>query len=515
VPRLPKRAVPVLYLTVLIIATAGLVYELIAGTVASYVLGDSVFQFSTIIGCYLSAMGLGAYLSRFFTTRLVQRFIEVELAAALVGGMSAPFLFIAFARAEAFQVLLYGLVALIGVLVGLELPLLMRVLEKELDFKELVARVLSFDYIGALIGSLLFALVLTPRLGLTRTSLLFGMLNCGVALTTTWVLGDLIYRPIRWRLRGLGVALGVVLAVAFVFANRITRFADEEIYPDPVLYSEQTPYQRIVVTQGVLGIQLFLNGNLQFASSDEYRYHEALVHPAFAVARRPRRVLVLGGGDGLAVREVLRHPAVETVTLVDLDPAMTRLARQLPPLRALNDDALEDPRVRVINDDAFVWLDRWGEEVADYDVVVIDFPDPNNFSLGKLYSRRFYRLLRRVMHPGTAVVVQSTSPLYARRSFWSIEATMRAAGLHTRAYHASVPSFGEWGYVLAMAQPFDAPARLVPVDGLRFLHDDVMPSLFRFGADTRRPEDDDEVEVNRLDTQHLVQTYQAEWSRWQ
>lgn len=507
---LVRRRVPLLFLTVLVIATAGLIYELIAGTLASYVLGDSVFQFSTIIGVYLSAMGLGAYLSRFVRDRLAERFVEIELAAAFVGGASAPFLYLVFAHASSFRVLLYGTVVLIGALVGIELPLLMRILEKELDFKELVAKVLTFDYLGALVGSLLFAIVLMPTLGLVRTSLLLGLANCAVGLMSTWVLGDLIYRSIRWRLRAKGALVAVILATAFVFQDEITGLAEGELYADPVILSEQTRYQRIVLTRGALGTSLFLNGNLQFASSDEYRYHEALVHPAFALAPRHARVLILGGGDGLAVREVLRHPGVERVTLVDLDPAMTAMALRVPAMRELNEDALADPRVSVVNDDAMVWLDE-GEH-HPFDVVLIDFPDPNNFSLGKLYTTRFYQLLRRVMHGDTAVIVQATSPLYARRSFWCIERTMAASGLHTAPFHAFVPSFGEWGYVLAMTRPFDVPHRVPEVEGLRYLNDETLRSLFVFSEDLARPED---VGVNRLNTQLLVQYYEAEWSRWQ
>ena len=171
---------PVLFLNVLIIATCGLVYELLAGTLASYVLGDSVTQFSLIIGIYLFALGVGAWLSRFIDTGLARKFIEVELGVALLGGLSAPLLFLSFGRFSYFPVVLYGLVFGIGVLVGLELPLLMRILKDVLDFKELVSRVLTFDYVGALVASLLFPLFLVPKLGLVRTSLIFGLLNAGV-----------------------------------------------------------------------------------------------------------------------------------------------------------------------------------------------------------------------------------------------------------------------------------------------------------------------------------------------
>src|SRR3954469_12318290 len=186
-----KRA-PLLFLNVFVIATCGLIYELLAGTLSSYVLGDSVTQFSIIIGIYLFAMGVGSWLSRFIDNHLAERFIEIELSVAVIGGFSAPLLFLSFAHISYFSIVLYGIVFMIGVLVGLEIPLLMRILKDELDFKELVARVLAFDYAGALIASLLFPIFLVPKLGLVRTSLMFGFLNAGVGLWATWLMRPLI-----------------------------------------------------------------------------------------------------------------------------------------------------------------------------------------------------------------------------------------------------------------------------------------------------------------------------------
>jgi len=503
----PARRPLLLYLTVLAIATAGLVYELIAGALASYVLGDSVTQFSTTIGVYLSALGLGSYLSRFVKERLAQRFVEIELAAALVGGGSAPILFLAFGHAEFFSVVLYGMVIAVGTLVGLELPLLMRILRDEVDFDSLVAKVLTFDYAGALVGSLLFAVLLVPKLGLVRTSLLFGMLNCAVGFLTTWVLSDRIFAPARARLRQRAVALMAALLACFVYAERITQLSEEGMYASSIVYAEQSAYQRIVLTSGGGGYQLFLNGNLQFSSVDEYRYHEALVHPAFAAASLQKRVLVLGGGDGLAVREVLRHPQVEHVTLVDLDPAMTRLARESELLRTLNHDALSDERVEVVVDDALVWLDQRVTET--YDVILVDFPDPNNFSLGKLYTTWFYHLLQKAMHSESVVSVQSTSPLLARRSYWCVVTTMETTGLHVLPYHALVPSFGEWGYTLAKKGPLVVPTSL-GISGLSYLNDATLPTLFVFSADMARIE----AAPNRLNNQLLVQYYEQDFSRW-
>jgi spermidine synthase len=495
-----------LFATVLLVAACGLAYELAAGALASYVLGDSVTQFSLVIGVYLSAMGVGAWLSRYVDRELAERFVDVELAVALVGGFSAPALFVLFGRVDHFRPILFGFVLAVGTLVGLEIPLFLRILRRQLAFKELVARVLSLDYLGALVASILFPVVLVPKLGLVRTTLAVGLVNAGVGLWSTWLLGDAIRRP--GRLRARSVAVIALLAAGLAGADRLTALAEEALYADPIVYTRQSPYQRIVLTAGRGAFQLFLDGNLQFSSTDEYRYHEALVHPAFAVAARHADVLVLGGGDGLAVREILRHPGVERVTLVDLDPAMTALAVDVPWVRELNAGALLDPRVAVVNDDAFAWLGELPPE-RRFDLVVVDFPDPNGFSLGKLYTTRFYRLLRAHLAEGGAVAVQSTSPLLARASYWCIAATMEASGFAVRPYHAPVPSFGEWGFMLAKAAPFEPPARVPPVEGLRYLSDALVPGLFAFGPDLARVP----VEVNRLDNQILVQYYESEWRR--
>ena len=511
-PPRPRRKPPsevLLYINVLVVATCGLIYELISGTLGSYLLGDSVTQFSLVIGLYLSAMGIGAWLSRHLDGNLARRFVDVELAVALIGGLSAPILFMAFAEVENFQLLLLGFVLVIGALVGLELPLLMRLLQNQVAFKDLVSRVLSLDYAGALLAALVFPLVLVPRLGLVRTSLVIGLCNAAVGLWGTWILADQIRRPTPLRVRA-GVVIALLVG-GLVYADRLTTWAEDRMYADDVTLAKTSSYQRIVVTRSNAGFQLFLNGNLQFASADEYRYHEALVHPPMMAARiaghPPRRVLVLGGGDGLALREVLAHPSVEAVTLVDLDPAMTDLGREFPPLVKLNRGALADPRVTVVNDDAMVWLE---DAPGGWDVAIVDFPDPNTLALGKLYTRRFYQLLARKLAPDGAIAVQATSPLFARKSYWCIVETMRASGLHVHPYHAAVPSFGVWGFALAMRHEF-APPGEVPDAPLRFLDRGSMSAMFQFPADMAAVP----VEVNALDNQILVRYYEREWRRWQ
>jgi spermidine synthase len=494
-----------LFISVFLIAACGLIYELVAGTLASYLLGDSVLQFSTVIGVYLSAMGLGSYLSKFIHRGLAQRFVDLELAVALVGGFSAPILFQAFAHTHAFRPTLYVLVMAVGTLVGLEIPILMRILRHQVRFKDLVAQVLTLDYIGALAASLLFPLLLMPKLGLVRTSLLFGLLNAAVGLWSTFLLKSQL-GPLRMARLRCAVVIGL-LATGLAGAHKFTLAVEEEIFSDEIVYAKDSPYQRIVMTRGRGSFQLFLNGNLQFSSADEYRYHEALAHPAFAVKPGAKRILVCGGGDGLAVREILKHPGVERVVLVDLDPAMTQMATQMLLMRELNQQALLDPRVEVVNADAMIWVAENRSE-APFDIALVDFPDPNAYALGKLYTTRFYKLLKRRLVPDGVISVQSTSPLMARKSFWCINATIEAAGFQTRPYHLAVPSFAVWGYVLASPLPFEIPRKTLP--DLRYLSDDSMAAMFAFPRDMDRVP----AEVNRLDNQVLVHLYTREWKRW-
>ncbi len=432
-----------LFISVCLIAACGLIYELVAGALASYLLGDSVTQFSTIIGTYLFAMGIGSWLSRFVTRGVVTRFVVVELLVGVVGGLSSLVLFLAFAYTEAFRPTLYTLVTLIGILVGLEIPLLMRILKDRFSFKDVVSNVLTFDYIGALFASLLFPLLLVPRLGLVRSALLFGVINVAVGLWSTWLFRDVL--PRRRALQATGVIALLVLAAGLWKGQAITTLAEEGMYADPIILAKDTRYQRIVLTSWKDDLRLYLNGHLQFASRDEYRYHEALVHPGLSASAAHGRVLVLGGGDGLAVREILKYPDVKQITLVDLDEGMTQLFRTHPRLTELNAKSLTDPRVTVVNADAFTWLDTHPQQ---FDFVVIDFPDPSNYHVGKLYTSAFYRLVKQHLAPGAFLVVQSTSPMFARQSYWSIVTTLEGAGLRTWPYHVYVPSFGDWGFVI-------------------------------------------------------------------
>ncbi len=500
-----------LLVSVFVVAACGLVYELAAGAMASYLLGDSVLQFSTVIGTYLFAMGLGSWLSRHLEHQLVAQFLRIELLVGLIGGLMPAGLFLAHASLPAdaggaFRVLLYGLVGLIGLLVGLEIPLVMRILKRHFSqrwaLRELVSEVLTFDYLGALLVAVAFPLLFVPHLGLVRTGLFFGLLNAAVALWALW-----LFRGEVRRLRAHALACAAVVAVlslAMLGADRLTTWAEDRFYGDNILLRQSSDYQRLVVTAGSTGVRLFLNGNLQFHSRDEYRYHEGLVHPAMAAHAAPKRVLVLGGGDGLAVREVLKYPTVEHVTLVELDPQMTRLFAQHPLLVALNGQALTHPKVKIVNADAFAWLEQTQEV---FDIVIIDFPDPSNFALGKLYSTTFYQRAEQALAASGWLVVQTTSPLVARKSFWTVATTLETVGLLTTPYHVHVPSFGEWGFIIAGRRPWRQPTALP--EGLRFLTLAGLGALLQFPPDMARVP----AQPNRLSNQVLVQTFEEEWGK--
>jgi len=502
-PRVPGAVEIALLASVFVVAACGLVYELSAAALSSYLLGDSVLQFSTVIGTYLFAMGVGSWLSRYVERQLPAHFLRIELLVALVGGTLPAVLFVANAYLPgAFRLLLYGLVLVVGALVGLEIPLVMRILRRNVTLRDLVSQVLTFDYLGALAVSIAFPLLLVPQLGMIRTGLLFGLMNGAVALWALW-----LFRHELRRVRAHALACLCTLAAllaAFVAAQQITTLAEDKFYQDRIVFSETSPYQRIVVTRGHAGHRLFLNGNLQFAERDEYRYHEALVHPAMAAQGAPKKVAVLGGGDGMAVREILKYPSVESVTLVELDPNMTRLFSEHETLAALNAGSLKSPKVHIVNTDAFHWLQEPGDT---FDVIVVDFPDPTNFAIGKLYTNSFYALLDKRLAADGYAVVQTTSPLVARKSFWTVVSTIESVGLRAVPYHAHVPSFGEWGYVIASRRPYRLP-ELLP-GGLRFLSLESLPLLFDFPADMARVP----AEVNRLSNQVLVGTYEQEWGK--
>ncbi|MFR9797965.1 polyamine aminopropyltransferase [Streptomyces sp. MS06] len=503
-----------LLLAVFLCAACGLVYELALTALGSYLVGNTVTQTSLVLSVMVFAMGVGSLAAKPLRRRAVGAFALVEGVLALVGGLSVLLLYLAFAWLQLYTPAMIVIAMLVGILIGAEIPLLMTLLQRirRQEAGSAVADLFAVDYVGALVGGLCFPLLLLPTFGQLKGALVVGAVN---AVAGVIVVVCIFRRQIRrWVRNALLAGVAAVLAVlgtVYVLADDIEVTARQQLYADPIVHAETTQYQEIVVTRstGFTGdpdIRLFLDGDLQFSSVDEYRYHESLVHPTLAGPRG--NVLIMGGGDGLALREVLRYDDVRHVTLVELDPAMTRLARHFGPLRKLNRDSLDDPRVEVVNADAFNWLRGAHRR---YDAAIVDFPDPDTAELAKLYSVEFYDLLHHVLTARSRVMVQSGSPFFAPKTYWSIAATIKAAGYGTTEFQIDVPSFGNWGFVLASPGGAPPPLRLAPdVPRLRFLDDTVLRAATVFPVDRRRQD----VRPSTLMDPEVLQYELDEWKHY-
>lgn len=451
-----------LFAAALLVAVGGLIYELILGAAASYLIGDSILSFSLATGMTLFGMGVGSLLAAKLRWPAAKSFALNEILLGLLGGNSVLLLYAAFSFTQ-LHWLVFGVVSVvIGVLIGLEIPLLVKMFQEfgRKSSAELLGKVLALDYFGALIASLLFPLVLLPYLGLMRSAYLVATLNIIVAVV--------ILRRLRGS-RGLIVLSCAAIALLIslgVGAPTVERAIDRRLYRDPVVHYQQSAYQKIVLTKYGHDLRLFLNNNLQFSSLDEARYHESLAGAALSSARQPKKVLILGGGDGLLAREVLRYKGVEQVTLVDIDPAVTQLARTHQAVRQLNQDSLHDPRVTVHNEDAFSFVFATKDR---YDAVLIDLVDPSNERLAKLYSQQFYRQALAILTPQGVLATQATSSFFSPRAFAIVAATVQSAqpSVQVLPFVVNVPSFGEWGFVLATSRPGEVLSQPLPA-GLQY-----------------------------------------------
>ncbi|MET7474950.1 polyamine aminopropyltransferase [Streptomyces sp. NPDC005648] len=477
--RLPVRPATGRFLVlacVFVCAACGLVYELELVALASYLIGDSVTQASVVLSVMVFAMGIGSLAAKRLRWRAAVGFGAIEATLALVGGCSAMALYAVFAWtgdwgglwASGPRWLLVAFSLTIGLLIGAEVPLLMELIQRirRQDAGGAVADLFAADYVGALVGGLAFPFLLLPLLGQLTGALMTGTVNAiaGGALVLGLFRRDLSPRA-RWMLLIANLTVLGLLASAAALVDDFERAARHAVYGRDVRVALQTGVQEVVLTGGTDGrpLDLFLDGRLRVSGRDEHRYHEALVHPAMNGPHA--RVLILGGGDGLAAREVLRHPGVRRVQVVELDAGVVRLARHDPALSRLNRHAYDDPRVRVTTADAFRWL-RTAPRAA-YDVVISDLPDPGITASTKLYSEEFYGLARRVLAPGGRLVVHAGALSTRPRVFWTVVATLRAVGLHPVPYDvdgrdarfAAGPdrTVGahraprDWGFVLAAA----------------------------------------------------------------
>ena len=487
--------------SVFVLSLCGIIYELVLGSLATYLLGNPVQQYSITIGFFLSSMGLGSYLSRFIMKDILKNFIRIEAALGLTGGISVLVLSWLFSFSASFYFLHVFFLVMIGMLVGLEIPLITRVLKKYGALKDILSNVLSLDYIGGLAGSLLFPLVLFPIIGRLLTSIVVGMLNIAVAM---FLIFKIDYQGRRISDAAMpAVSILFLLGIAFFF-DPITNILQKKLYYDDIVYSKRSKYQEIVLTRNSDDFRLYLDGALQFSSVDEYRYHEMLVFPALALARRGSRdVLILGGGDGLAARETLKDPSVERITLVELDREIIRLARNNPSLKKINNDSLGDKKVEVVIGDAYEYLMK---RKRKYDVIIADFPDPHDETISKLYTVEFFGLVKNSLNIDGVFVTQSTSPLSAREAFWCIHHTMKRIFSEVVPYHVHVPSFGDWGFNIGMFGVFN-PENIAGVQGLNFFSRETFSGALIFSADIKKID----TKINSYNKPVLYNYYVKGW----
>lgn len=482
-----------------------IVYELLIATTVSYFLGDSVRYFSLTIGMYMAAMGAGSYCSKFISDNLLARFLQFEIALAALGGLSIPLLYLSYISDSLFIPTYIALTCSIGFLIGLEIPFLTRMMESFQSLKSNIANVLTFDYIGALIATVAFPFFLLPVLGNYQSSLVLGLVN----LTIIAVLMRYLGKDLGTNKKSVMISLfavGLTLIAGIILASQALYEWDQALFEDRVVYAEQTPYQKIVVTKNRDDVRLYLNGNIQFSSRDEYRYHEALINYPMAFKQGPvKRVLLLGAGDGLAVKQLLKFPEIKSIVLVDLDQRVVELGKSNAHLLEINQNSLSHPKVDIVFSDAFNFLKN---NTQGFDLIVSDLPDPNSVTLARLYTKQFYRTLKQNLKPSGLFVTQATSPYFATKAFWSIHNTIKASGFEfTVPYRADVPSFGDWGFVMASNAKLDTINSRDVFSQSRFLKQDMLQPMRVFPKDQSWLD----VEINHIDRPRLLGYYLEGW----
>lgn len=494
----------ILMLTTLIISGCSMCYELIISAVSSYLLGNSTLQYSITIGLYMASLGLGSYISKYFSKNLFNVFVSIELGIGVIGGISSLLLFLANIYISNYALVMYLEIIIIGTFAGAEIPIMTRIIEQdENNLKVTLSSIFSFDYIGGLIGSIAFPLLLLPKLGYFATSFLCGLMNIIAALIIMIRFGENVDHIKIFR--SLAVSLAILMFIGMIFSDNISESIEGGLYRDRVILIEQTQYQKVVMTKHRDDVRLYIDGNCQFSTADEYRYHEALVHVPMNETKKHDKVLILGGGDGLAVREVLKYSDVKKIDLVDLDDEMIRICSTNKNVTDINKNSLLSEKLSVHTMDAYEYLENTDEK---YDVIIVDLPDPNTEVLNKLYSNIFYRMCKGCLSDEGVMVVQSTSPYYAKDAFWCINKTIESEGLYVKPYHLEVPAFGDWGFNMASRREL---SEKISFDvETSYLTEDNVIALFKFGKD----EISEDVAINHLTKPTLMEYYNRAEEKW-
>ncbi|MDR4503363.1 MAG: polyamine aminopropyltransferase [Candidatus Scalindua sp.] len=487
---------------------AGIVAEFVLSTLASYLLGNPILQWTIIMSLMLFAMGLGSRVSRYLHSNLLDKFIFLEFALSILCAISVALCYWFSTFSIHTSLLIYSFSILIGILIGAEIPLVTRMNESYEDLKENISSVMENDYYGSLAGGLLFAFFALPYFGLTYTPIALGIINFMVASFLFWRFRRLIYYK-----RTLQISFWTITScfLIFLFAVKpIVLFSEQKKYKDKIIYSKQTAYQKIVITQWKDKYWLFINGNEQFSTFDEEKYHEPLIHPAMSLSEQRKNILILGGGEGLAARELLKYTDVESITIVDIDPEMTEIAQNHPVITEINQNSMVDLKVHVTNQDAFKFVEN-NKEI--FDVIIADLPDPNSIHLARLYSKEFYSLCLKSLTRYGVFVTQATSPVHSVNSYLCIISTMKSAGFTVLPYHNNIPTLGEWGWCLGMREEtitFDMlKSKVMKIDleniPTQFLNNEAIISMIHFGKGILNKKE--AVKINTILNPVLVQYY--------
>lgn len=507
---------------------SGLVNEYVLATITTYILGNSIEQFSIVIALMMLMMGVSGFVqSRMSDDNLIHKFMALEILMAIIGGFAPLAIYGAYGYMEDhFLLVHYSFVLAVGFLIGFEIPVVMRIIDQNnIKLKSNLAIVYAMDYVGAFVGAIIWVKFLLRNYPLTEISFIVAGFNFAVAFLT--VLYFVHTGVIKKRLVPIS-AISITACILFFgfLQNRdISDLLEQRFYDDPIVHKQTTKYQHLVITKNNTNgdIRLYINGNTQFSSLDEKRYHDLLVHPVMSLNKNTKNVLVLGGGDGLALREILKYNGVQSVTLVDLDPGMTELATNNQYIRKINNDAFHNARiflqkpegledvnvqgiylasddvdsngkakaewvasVNVYNLDADQFINA--KKKQQWDTIIIDLPDPSSIELSKLYSKQFYHKLRRHLTTDGFIAIQSTSPYHAKEAFLSIGKTLQAAGFSVLPYRQNIPSFGDWGYFLAwhnQQTPAEVKTQLSKVTHFDvdtdFITPELMMASFAFG----------------------------------
>jgi spermidine synthase len=498
---------------------SGIVAEYCFATLSTYFVGDSVKQWSIVISLMLFSMGLGSRLTRLFKKNLFQIFVLTELCLSIIVSFSAVSTYYLVAHIEYIGIYIYFMAGLTGLLIGMELPLAVRLNNEFQELKFNVSNVLEKDYYGSLIGGLFFVFIGLPYLGLTYTPFILGAINLCTALVLLYIFKDKLSKRKITRLGFISTLILITIVFTSYSSENIILHGEQKQYKDKIVYQDQSMYQKIIVTQWKQDYWLYLNDNLQFSTFDEPLYHEVIVHPMMQLLNVPRNILILGGGDGCAVRELLKCDAIRQITLVDLDKKLTDLFTDHPEFSLINEKALSHEKVTVVNQDGFQFLEKTDQF---YDLILVDLPDPKSVELSRLYSKEFYQLCQLKLTPRGGVITQAGSPYYTPKAFQCIELTMQNAGLNTLPLHNQILSMGEWGWVLGIKEEksteeiksvlLNYKEDLVKT---QWLNRESMQLITSFGKDFYRKGQRNTIEINSISNPVLYKYYeQGNWDTY-